>query len=121
MTIDQLPTIPDASGDVFKPVEKNGADFKVKEPFFCLDVSGNVAVNFTATNGSRFLLFTSSGDDNAKALYIFNVSVAGVVSYAAVKAGSNITITTSTRAFSVTSANNGSIGFIVFSGSVTRA
>lgn len=122
MTMDQLSQLPDISGEVYVPCTKGGADYKTQLSPFCVDIAtGGTTINFTAKNGTRFLLFTASGTDEAKTLYIFNVSTAGAVTYYGIKTGTAITISTSTRAFSVTSNNAGTIGIIVFAGSVTQA
>ena len=121
MTIDQLTNLPDQSGDVYIPVSKGGADYKEKSPFIVLDMAASETKTFNFSNGTRFLFFTCSGSDDAKTLYIVNVSTAGVLSLYPIKAGANITITTGTRTMSVVSVNTGSMGFIVFSGKVTSA
>lgn len=120
--MDQLPVLPDNTGEIFVPCTKAGVDYKKQASPLCVEIaSGGTTINFSATNGTRFLLFTASGTDEAKTLYIFNVSTAGAVTYYGIKTGTAISISTSTRAFSVTSNNAGSIGIIVFSGSVTQA
>ena len=121
MTIDQLPQLSDISGEVYVPCTKAGADYKTPLAPLCVNVPANGTINFSATNGTRFLLFTASNNDEAKTLFIVNVSNVGAVSYYAVKSGTAINITTGTNSFAVTSANTGAIGILVFAGSVTQA
>ncbi len=122
MTLDQLPVLPDNTGEIFVPCTKAGADYKMQASPLCFAISTSGAtINFAATNGTRFLLFTSGTSNEAKTFYIFNVSTAGAVTYVGVKTGTAISISTATRAFSVTANNPVYIGIIVFNGSVTTA
>ena len=88
-------------------------------PFY--ETVGNTTYSFTTTNGTRFLMFTSSAAANLKGLYIFNTpNVGGTLSYSEVLSASNVTITTGSNQFTVMMSAAGFVGFIVFGGSITK-
>ena len=122
MTIDQLPALSDPKGfDIKVPVSKNATDFAMSPRVIELDMPYNTDLVYNLADGSRFLLYTSSGNDDAKGLYIFNVAQSGgAVSHVAVRNASNITITTSVaNKVTIRSTNNGSMGFLIFAGSIS--
>lgn len=121
MTIDQLPTLTDKTGfNIITPVSKGGADYGMPGRLIELTMSASTAT-FNVADGSRFLLYTSSANDAAKGLYIFNVAnVGGAVTYAAVRNATNITIDVSTaNVVKITSQNAGAMGFLIFAGSIS--
>ena len=88
-------------------------------PFY--ETLAGTTYSFTVTNGTRFLMFTSSANDSLKGLFIFNTpNVGGTPTYVAVQAASGVTITTSSNAFTVKMSNAGFLGFLIFGGSITK-
>ena len=123
MTIDQLPTLADPNGDVYFPVNKNGADYKLATGGVT-HLSGTNAANddvfFTVSNAAKFLLVTASATLAGKGAYIFNATNAGVISSGAVLSASGVTISTSANYLHLTLANAGAWMILVFNGTVTE-
>ena len=122
MTIDQLPTLTDPTGDVYFPVNKNGADYKLPTGGV-LHIAGLIpageTASFTVGNSTRFVLFTSGAASTMKGAWIFNSNASGSLSNAAVLSASNVTISTSTNSLDLSFSAVGSYLILVFAGSVT--
>ena len=121
MTIDQLPTLTDPTGDVYFPVNTNGADYKLP--------TGGVAFHtFTATSAgttltfatnSKALLVVSGSGVGDKGAYIINATSV-TASAVTVLAGSNITISPSNKQITVSdSVRTVTCLLVMFDGIVT--
>lgn len=88
-------------------------------PFY--ETVGNTTYSFTTTNGTRFLMFTSSASANQKGMYIFNTpNAGGTLTYSDVLTASGVTISVGSNSFTVKMTASGYMGFIVFGGSITK-
>lgn len=122
MTIDQLPTLADPTGDVYFPVNKNGADYKLATggvTHLRGTNSSTDVLGFIVANNARFLLVTSAAASTGKGAYIFNTTSAGTITNSAVLAASGVTISTAANYLTLDFANTGSWMILVFNGTVT--
>ena len=121
MTIDQLPTLTDPTGDVYFPVNKNGADYKLPTGgvAFHTFTADSVGTTLTfATNSKAFLVVSGSGVADRGA-YIINATSA-VANATAVLAASNVTLSPSNKEITVSdSTRTVSCLLVMFAGSVT--
>lgn len=123
MTIDQLPTLADPTGDVYFPVNKNGADFKMKTGGVAFHTFTAASAGTTLTFGtnSKALLVVSGSGTGDRGAYIINATSA-VANAVAVLAGSNITLSPSNTKITVSdSTRTVTCLLVMFAGSVTIA
>lgn len=84
-------------------------------------ISGSATVTFPASVGTRALMICLGYSQGTKGLYLLTCATNGTVSYVAVQAGSNISITTGTNSITVSNSSTASgiyIHFITFAGGV---
>ena len=122
MTIDQLPTLSDPTGDVYFPVNKNGADYKLPTGGVTHLRGANAAnaiISFYVSNAARFVLITSSGNSTGRGMWIFNSASNGTISNSAVLSASGVTIDASANYLELTLSSAGAWMILVFGGTVT--
>ena len=121
MTIDQLPTLTDPTGDVYFPVNKNGADYKLPTggvAFYSFNAD-SVGTSITFVNGTRAILVTAHNPASDKSMHILGAS-STAIGISTVFAGSNITVSGSGLTLTVTdSARTCNCLLIVWNGRVT--
>lgn len=83
--------------------------------------SGGGTLTFNTENGTRFLVFTASGNATYKGMYIVNTpNAGGTLTVSAVLDATSVTVTPGSNTLTVSMNAAGFVGLLVFGGSVTK-